>query len=117
MTGPNVLHQGYNSGYNLAEAVNFVAPNWLHATYRDLRRCVCITTAPMMEPYILYNRYITVLEDSIKTKNFMNSPCDWNYIRQITLLCSRLRKELNESFFNNDSKRDSSNLLCFFYLK
>jgi len=29
ITGPGVLHEGFNSGENIAEAINFAIPEWL----------------------------------------------------------------------------------------
>jgi len=39
-TGPGVLHQGFNSGENIAEAINFAIPEWL-PLLPNLLPCTC----------------------------------------------------------------------------
>jgi len=40
IAGPGVLHEGYNSGENLAEAVNFAFPQWLRII-SNVIPCTC----------------------------------------------------------------------------
>ena len=41
ITGPAVFHQGYNEGYNIAEAVNFGIPSW-KPFLTNTSSCFCI---------------------------------------------------------------------------
>jgi len=40
IAGPGVLHEGYNLGENLAEAVNFAIPEWL-GMISNIIPCTC----------------------------------------------------------------------------
>jgi len=40
IAGPGVLHEGYNSGENLADAVNFAFPQWLRII-SNVIPCTC----------------------------------------------------------------------------
>jgi len=41
ITGPGVFHEGFNSGYNMAEAVNFGIQRWLKY-FKNARCCFCL---------------------------------------------------------------------------
>jgi len=41
ITGPGVFHEGFNSGYNMAEAVNFGIQRWLKY-FKNTRCCFCL---------------------------------------------------------------------------
>jgi hypothetical protein len=106
ITGANVLHQGYNSGHNLAEAVNFVAPSWLSTTYRNLRRCTCSATAPITNMHRLFTRYTKALIDTLKKKS-LTRPINQNWNTKILRNCTRISKELEAAFCTTNMALDS----------
>jgi hypothetical protein len=72
ITGPGVLHQGFNSGSNVAEAVNCLNIDWISDIFH-IQRCLC-----------------------------RDNPVNNNYLEVLNLLTEPIGSESDDSIINNE---------------
>jgi hypothetical protein len=65
LTGPGVLHEGFNAGYNVAEAVNFLVPEWI-SELRNLNRCTCDENNFLQNPSDMLDVYTEYISSNSK---------------------------------------------------
>ena len=69
ITGPGVFHQGFNSGYNIAQAVNFAIPSWKPFA-KFTNSCYCISGTWKVARNILQNISNTSRDKKINSSVF-----------------------------------------------
>lgn len=57
VTFPFGYHQGYNYGFNCAEAVNFALPSWIESAFKA-KVCTCINDAVQINPLELLQKVL-----------------------------------------------------------
>jgi len=105
ITGPAVFHQGYNRGYNIAQAVNFGIPAW-KSILKNIGSCYCIPKSWIVARETLLRICGASNEIKINSSIFRNVRCSQFLVIAVTQNYLTVEKEL-ATLYQQDSDSDS----------